>query len=81
MSERDTAKLFMNGSSQAVRLPKAFRFPGDRVRISRIGSGVLLEPVFPDADTWLDELARYRDHPFMENGREQPAPQEREPLD
>jgi hypothetical protein len=34
----------------------------------------LLEPVFPDADTWLDELARYRDHPFMENGREQPAP-------
>ena len=39
------AKLFWNGRSQAVRLPKEFRFDGDRVRISRMGAGVLLEPV------------------------------------
>ena len=40
-----TAKLFMNGRSQAVRLPKEFRFEGTEVRIRRSGGGVLLEPV------------------------------------
>jgi antitoxin VapB len=39
------AKLFWNGRSQAVRLPKEFRFEGDRVRIRRMGAGILLEPV------------------------------------
>ena len=39
------AKLFWNGRSQAVRLPKAFRFEGDRVRVTRMGAGILLEPV------------------------------------
>jgi antitoxin VapB len=39
------AKLFMNGRSQAVRLPKEFRFEGKEVRIRRHGEGVLLEPV------------------------------------
>jgi antitoxin VapB len=42
--QRD-AKLFWSGRSQAVRLPKAFRFEGDRVRVSRMGAGILLEPV------------------------------------
>jgi antitoxin VapB len=40
-----TAKLFMTGRSQAVRLPKEFRFEGKEVRISRVGNGVLLQPV------------------------------------
>jgi antitoxin VapB len=39
------AKLFMNGRSQAVRLPKEFRFEGTEVSIRRSGGGVLLEPV------------------------------------
>jgi len=39
------ARLFWNGRSQAVRLPKEFRFEGDRVRVSRMGAGILLEPV------------------------------------
>lgn len=39
------AKLFMNGRSQAVRLPKAFRFPGDEVAIRREGERIILEPV------------------------------------
>ena len=39
------AKLFWNGRSQAVRLPKEFRFAGDRVRVSRMGAGVLLQPI------------------------------------
>ena len=39
-----TAKLFQNGRSQAVRLPKEFRFEGTEVRIRRTKKGVLLEP-------------------------------------
>lgn len=40
-----TAKLFQNGRSQAVRLPKEFRFEGTEVRICRVGKSVLLIPV------------------------------------
>ncbi|HWB16356.1 MAG TPA: AbrB/MazE/SpoVT family DNA-binding domain-containing protein [Vicinamibacterales bacterium] len=40
------AKLFRNGRSQAVRLPREFRFDGDRVRVRRVGRGVLVEPIF-----------------------------------
>jgi antitoxin VapB len=40
----DTAKLFQTGRSQAVRLPKAFRFEGEEVYIKRVGNGVLLIP-------------------------------------
>lgn len=39
-----TAKLFSNGRSQAVRLPKEFRFDGDEVFIKRVGSAVVLLP-------------------------------------
>ena len=42
-----TAKVFKHGNSQAVRLPKEFRFEGKDVRIRRHGDGVLLEPVGP----------------------------------
>lgn len=45
MSEAGIARLFRNGRSQAVRLPQEFRFRGDRVRIRRMGRGVLLEPI------------------------------------
>jgi antitoxin VapB len=41
------AKLFINGGSQAVRLPKEFRFEGEEVRVRRLGQGVVLEPVTP----------------------------------
>ena len=40
-----TAKLFMNGRSQAVRLPKEFRFEGDKVVIKKVGNSVVLEPL------------------------------------
>lgn len=40
-----TTTLFMNGRSQAVRLPKEFRLPGQKVSLRRVGDGVLLEPV------------------------------------
>ena len=41
------AKLFMHGGSQAVRLPKAFRFEGTEVSVRRDGAKVILEPVKP----------------------------------
>ena len=41
----ETASLFNNGGSQAVRLPRAYRFDGDRVRIRREGDAVILEPL------------------------------------
>ena len=41
----DTAKLFQNGRSQAVRLPKEYRFKGDRVVIKKIGNAVVLLPL------------------------------------
>lgn len=40
-----TAKLFKNGRSQAVRLPKAFRFRGSQVKIRKEGTRVILEPL------------------------------------
>src|SRR4051812_49927231 len=57
-----TAKLFMHGRSQAVRLPKEFRFEGSEVRVSKVGDKVILEPVKKepfDIEAWfarLDEL-------------------------
>jgi antitoxin VapB len=50
----DTAKLFQTGRSQAVRLPKAFRFEGEEVFIKRVGSGVLLIP--KDRNPWQSML-------------------------
>jgi antitoxin VapB len=44
-SENATAKLFMHGRSQAVRLPKEFRLTGKEVRVRKVGSAVLLEPI------------------------------------
>lgn len=52
-----TAKLFWSGNSQAVRLPKEFRFEGQEVRIQRRGRQVILEPVETDW-AWLDELGQ-----------------------
>ena len=67
-----TAKLFKSGRSQAVRLPRAFRFEGQEVRVRRFGLGVLLEPAKVDPDSWLAALDRFEE-PFMAGGRNQPA--------
>jgi antitoxin VapB len=66
-----SAKLFKNGESQAVRLPKEFRFSGDEVFIKRVGNAVVLLPKARSWDTLLESLEKFpRD--FMTN-REQPA--------
>jgi len=72
MAESGTAKIFMHGRSQAVRLPLAFRLPGDRVRVRRVERGILLEPMMTDIDAWFRALDGFADVPFMEEGRRQP---------
>lgn len=72
MAEKAEARIFTHGGSQAVRLPRAFRLPGDRVRVRREGNGILLEPVVTDPDAWFAALDRYADVPLMEEGRKQP---------
>ena len=49
-----TAKLFKNGRSQAVRLPKEFRFKGSEVKIHREGNKVILEPL--ESSDWPPEF-------------------------
>lgn len=57
-------------ASQAVRLPKQFRFEGKEVQVSKLGDKVILEPMEKasfDVDAWLAKLEQYRDIPFPEN--------------
>jgi antitoxin VapB len=75
-----TAKIFWTGRSQAVRLPKNFRFAADEVRIRRHGSAVILEPVADDWD-WLDQLVGQLDEDSAKSANEQPKQQERPALD
>ena len=70
-----TAKLFKNGESQAVRLPREFRFKGEEVFIKRIGSAVILLPKAKSWDTLIDSLAKFPDD-FMTD-REQPSTTDR----
>lgn len=72
MADTAIARLFAHGRSQAVRLPKEFRLPGDRVRVRHVGDGVLLEPIATDLDVWFAELDRFADVPLFEEGRNQP---------
>lgn len=67
------AKLFAHGGSQAVRLPKAFRFEGDEVTIRREGDLVILEPVRRRPKPTPEEMAAFwarldslTDEPFPE---------------
>lgn len=72
----ETAKLFRNGQSQAVRLPKDFRFEGEKVFIKRVGNAVVLIPYQDPWETLFESLDQFSDD-FMED-REQPTHQERE---
>jgi antitoxin VapB len=74
-----TAKLFWNGGSQAVRLPKEFHFQDEEVRICRVGAAVLLEPVSQEW-VWLDAIQGTFTEDFLAD-RQQPGHQEREGLD
>ncbi len=70
----DTAKLFMTGRSQAVRLPKEYRFEGDEVMIKRVGDAVVLLPRTRGWDSLLESLSMFE--PGFRLKREQPALQQ-----
>lgn len=73
----ETAKLFTNGGSQAVRLPKEYRFDdGDEVIIKKHGEVVSLFPKKKGWEIFLDSLDKFPDD-FMAEGRNQPPLQER----
>jgi antitoxin VapB len=70
------AKLFKNGRSQAVRLPKEFRFDGDEVFIKKVGDAVILIPYHAPWNTLVESLKLFSAD-FM-GEREQPSSQDRE---
>ncbi len=70
------AKLFVHGGSQAVRLPKEFRFEGTEVYVRRVGAEVVLSAKSPaSAQALLDALSAFE--PGVRIEREQPAQQTR----
>ena len=73
-----TAKIFQNGQSQAVRLPKEFRFKDEYVYIKKEGNIVMLIPARLSWDSLLDSLEEFSDD-FMAE-RKQPKHQKRAAL-
>lgn len=79
-----TAKVFQSGNSQAVRLPKDFRFDVDEVEVSREGDAVILRPKPNTKRRWASlraAIERGCSSDFMAAGREQPEEQDRPDLD
>ena len=65
-----TAKLFQNGRSQAVRLPKEFQFIGEEVFIQRHGDAVLLIPHDKSWEVFMEGLSSFSSD-FMQERRDQ----------
>ena len=81
--ERSTAKLFMHSRSQAVRLPKEFRFEGTEVRVRRNGDQVILEPMEKgpiDLDRFWAELDAIGARDVSPEGTSEPTPTDTSPL-
>ena len=77
-AQKATAKLFMHGRSQAVRLPKEFRLPGKEVHVRRIGDAVLLEPIglsdYERMAAVFAEIDRHGGRDFLPEGRPEQPP-------
>ena len=74
-----TAKVFENGRSQAVRLPKECRFNTDEVAVNRIGDIVLLMPKTNKWSSFMQAIDMFSDD-FMQDGRDGRLKQERDEL-
>jgi antitoxin VapB len=74
-----TARLFINGRSQAVRLPKECQFKGDDVYVQKVGDAVILFPADKQWETFLHGLNGFSDD-FLSNEREQGMDQKRKKL-
>ncbi len=69
------AKVFQSGNSQAIRLPKEFRFDVDQVEVTREGDAVILRPRSSRRERWASlqtALERGVSEDFMAEGRQQP---------
>ena len=75
----ETAKIFENGRSQAVRLPKKYRFNSDEVYIQRLGEVVMLVPKEAAWQTFLNGLDSFTDD-YLNDGREAEVSDLREKL-
>lgn len=75
----ETAKLFENGRSQAVRLPKKFRLPGSEVVVQRLGHAIMLVPKENVWETFMSGVSGFTDD-FMADGREAETASLREEL-
>ena len=75
----ETAKIFENGRSQAVRLPKKFRFNTDEVIVQQLGDAVILVPKESLWQTFMDGLDGFTNDVFT-GGRDQGTQKERERL-
>lgn len=73
------AKIFENGGSQAVRLPKEYRFDVNEVAVNKIGNIVLLSPKSDKWESVLQALDMFSED-YMADGRADLRPQEREEL-
>ncbi|RME88362.1 MAG: antitoxin [Anaerolineae bacterium] len=73
-----TTRIFRNGNSQAVRLPRQFRFQGDRVYIRRLGNAVILLPYQAPWETLIESLSAFSEDFMRERG--QPPTQSREDI-
>ena len=71
-----TAKIFKNGQSQAVRLPKEYRFKTKEVIIIPLGNGVVLQPLLKTWEEVFDAIKPTDD--FFAEGRQDVLPKERE---
>jgi antitoxin VapB len=73
------ARVFQSGNSQAVRLPKEFRFDVDEVEIFRRGDEIVLRATSPNGAAIFDTLNKLPTD-FMQDGRDDTPPQERDSL-
>ncbi len=78
------ARVFQSGNSQAVRLPKEFRFDVDQVEVTREGDALILRPRVDRRSRWASlraALKRGVSDDFMAEGRQQPKDQDRPRLE
>ena len=75
-----TTRVFQSGRSQAVRIPKEFRFQTDEVVITQVGASLILTPKDQLAAVMRQGFLSFTDD-FMADGRTEVPPQQREPLD
>ena len=82
VAAKSTAKLFMHGRSQAVRLPKEYRFEGEEVCVSKVGNKVILEPLQKppfDVDAWYARVDALGGADFLPDGAPDDPPSQPDP--